>query len=47
VAKLGVTALPTTLFFSADGVLRGRRFGELNADRLRAAIRSYLGLEVP
>jgi thiol-disulfide isomerase/thioredoxin len=47
VAKLGVTALPTTLFFSADGVLRGRRFGELNAGRLRAAIRSYLGLEVP
>ncbi len=47
VAKLGVTALPTTLFFSADGVLRGRRFGELNADRLRASIRSYLGLEVP
>jgi thiol-disulfide isomerase/thioredoxin len=47
VAKLGVTALPTTLFFSADGVLRGRRFGELNADRLRAAIRSYLGVEVP
>jgi thiol-disulfide isomerase/thioredoxin len=47
VAKLGVTALPTTLFFSADGVLRGRRFGALDADRLRAAIRSYLGLEVP
>jgi cytochrome c biogenesis protein CcmG/thiol:disulfide interchange protein DsbE len=47
VAKLGVTALPTTLFFSADGVLRGRRFGELDADRLRAAIRSYLGVEVP
>ncbi len=47
VAKLGVTALPTTLFFSADGVLRGRRFGELTADRLRDAIRSYLGQEVP
>ena len=47
VAKLGVTALPTTVFFSADGVLRGRRFGELNADRLRAAIRTYLGVEVP
>jgi cytochrome c biogenesis protein CcmG, thiol:disulfide interchange protein DsbE len=46
-AKLGVTALPTTVFFSADGVLRGRRFGELNADRLRAAIRTYLGVEVP
>jgi len=45
--KLGVTALPTTLFFSADGVLRGRRFGELDADRLRAAIRSYLGLALP
>jgi thiol-disulfide isomerase/thioredoxin len=47
VAKFGVTALPTTLFFSADGVLRGRRFGELTADRLRAAMRSYLGQEVP
>jgi thiol-disulfide isomerase/thioredoxin len=47
VGKFGVTALPTTLFFSADGVLRGRRFGELDADRLRAAIRSYLGVEVP
>jgi len=47
VSKLGITALPTTLFFSADGVLRGRRFGELNADRLRAAIRTYLGLALP
>jgi hypothetical protein len=47
VAKFEVTALPTTLFFSADGVLRGRRFGELTADRLREAIRSYLGQEVP
>jgi cytochrome c biogenesis protein CcmG, thiol:disulfide interchange protein DsbE len=47
VVKFGVTALPTTLFFSADGVLRGRRFGELTADRLRAAIRSYLGQAVP
>jgi thiol-disulfide isomerase/thioredoxin len=46
VAKFGVTALPTTLFFSADGVLRGRRFGELDADRLRAAIRTYLGVEL-
>ena len=45
--KLGVTALPTTLFFSADGVLRGRRFGELDAARLRAAIRTYFGLELP
>jgi len=45
--KLGVTALPTTLFFSADGVLRGRRFGALDADRLRAAIRTYLGEQVP
>jgi cytochrome c biogenesis protein CcmG, thiol:disulfide interchange protein DsbE len=44
VTKFGVAALPTTLFFSADGVLRGRRFGELNADRLRDAIRTYLGL---
>jgi cytochrome c biogenesis protein CcmG, thiol:disulfide interchange protein DsbE len=47
VAKFGVTALPTTLFFSADGVLRGRRFGELTADRLRAAICTYLGQAVP
>jgi thiol-disulfide isomerase/thioredoxin len=47
VGKFGVTALPTTLFFSADGVLRGRRFGELDADRLRAAISSYLGIDVP
>jgi cytochrome c biogenesis protein CcmG, thiol:disulfide interchange protein DsbE len=47
VAKFGVTALPTTLFFSADGVLRGRRFGELDADRLRAAIGTYLGEQVP
>jgi cytochrome c biogenesis protein CcmG/thiol:disulfide interchange protein DsbE len=47
VSKLGVTALPTTLFISADGVLRGRRFGELNADRLRDAIRTYLGLSLP
>ena len=47
VAKLGVTALPTTLFVSADGVLRGRRFGELDADRLRAAIRTYLGVALP
>jgi hypothetical protein len=44
VSKLGVTALPTTLVISADGVLRARRFGELDADRLRAAIRSYLGV---
>jgi len=47
VTKFGVTALPTTLFFSADGLLRGRSFGELNADRLRAAIRRYLGPELP
>jgi hypothetical protein len=47
VGKFGVTALPTTLFFSADGVLRGRRFGALYADRLRAAIRTYLGQRVP
>jgi cytochrome c biogenesis protein CcmG/thiol:disulfide interchange protein DsbE len=47
VTKFGVTALPTTLFFSADGVLRGRSFGELSADQLRAAIRRYLGLELP
>jgi hypothetical protein len=47
VTKFGVAALPTTLFFSADGVLRGRRFGELDADGLRAAIGRYLGLELP
>jgi len=47
VLELGVTALPTTLFFSADGVLRGLRFGELDADGLRAAIRRYLGQELP
>ena len=47
VARFGVTALPTTLFFSAEGVLRGRRFGELDAERLRDAIRSYLGVEMP
>jgi thiol-disulfide isomerase/thioredoxin len=47
VSKLRVSALPTTLFFSADGVLRGRRFGELDADRLRAAIGTYLGLALP
>jgi cytochrome c biogenesis protein CcmG, thiol:disulfide interchange protein DsbE len=47
VTKFGVSALPTTLFFSADGVLRGRRFGELDAKGLRAAIRRYLGLELP
>jgi thiol-disulfide isomerase/thioredoxin len=47
VAKFGVTALPTTLFFSADGALAGRRFGELDADRLLAAIGTYLGEQVP
>jgi cytochrome c biogenesis protein CcmG/thiol:disulfide interchange protein DsbE len=47
VTKFGVTALPTTLFFSADGLLRGRSFGELDADRLRAAIHRYLGQELP
>jgi cytochrome c biogenesis protein CcmG/thiol:disulfide interchange protein DsbE len=47
VSKFGVSALPTTLFFSADGVLRGRRFGQLHADSLRDAIRRYLGLELP
>jgi cytochrome c biogenesis protein CcmG/thiol:disulfide interchange protein DsbE len=47
VTKFGVAALPTTLFFSADGMLRGRRFGELDAEGLRAAIRTYLGRELP
>jgi cytochrome c biogenesis protein CcmG, thiol:disulfide interchange protein DsbE len=45
--KLGVTGLPTTLFFSADGILRGRRLGAMDADALRAAIRTYLGQQVP
>jgi thiol-disulfide isomerase/thioredoxin len=45
--KLGVTGLPATLFFSADGVLRGRRLGEMDAEALRAAIRTYLGQNVP
>ena len=45
--KLGVTGLPTTLFFSADGVPRGRRLGAMDADALRAAIRTYLGQQVP
>jgi cytochrome c biogenesis protein CcmG/thiol:disulfide interchange protein DsbE len=47
VTKFGVSALPTTLFFSADGVLRGRRFGELDAEQLRAAIGRYLGQDLP
>jgi cytochrome c biogenesis protein CcmG/thiol:disulfide interchange protein DsbE len=46
-AKLGVTGLPTTVFIGADGVVRGRRVGELNASRLRDAIRSYLQVAVP
>jgi cytochrome c biogenesis protein CcmG/thiol:disulfide interchange protein DsbE len=45
-AKLGVTGLPTTMFIGADGVVRGRRVGELNASRLRDAIRSYLQVAV-
>jgi cytochrome c biogenesis protein CcmG/thiol:disulfide interchange protein DsbE len=46
-AKLGVTGLPTTLFIGADGVLRGRRAGEMNASQLRDAIHSYLQIAVP
>jgi cytochrome c biogenesis protein CcmG, thiol:disulfide interchange protein DsbE len=46
-AKLGVTGLPTTVFIGADGVVRGRRVGELNASRLRDAIRSYLEVAAP
>jgi cytochrome c biogenesis protein CcmG/thiol:disulfide interchange protein DsbE len=46
-AKLGVTGLPATLFIGADGQLRGRRAGELNAGQLRDAIRRYLKVTVP
>jgi cytochrome c biogenesis protein CcmG, thiol:disulfide interchange protein DsbE len=44
--KLGVAALPTTVFISADGTLRGRHVGALTAADLRAAISRYLGVSV-
>jgi cytochrome c biogenesis protein CcmG/thiol:disulfide interchange protein DsbE len=43
--RLGITGLPTTLFIDASGVLVGRRVGELDARRLREAIRGYLQVE--
>ncbi|HEV8653744.1 MAG TPA: TlpA disulfide reductase family protein [Actinomycetes bacterium] len=46
-ARLGVVGLPVTLFISADGVLRGRRVGAMEAQDLRAAIRTYLKVTVP
>jgi cytochrome c biogenesis protein CcmG/thiol:disulfide interchange protein DsbE len=46
-AKLGVAALPTTLFIGADGTLRGRHPGAMTATQLRAAIRNYLEVSVP
>jgi len=41
-AKLGLAGLPTTFFISADGLLRGRQAGEMTAETLRRAIRTYL-----
>jgi cytochrome c biogenesis protein CcmG/thiol:disulfide interchange protein DsbE len=46
-AKLGVAALPTTVFIGADGTLRGRHVGALTSTDLRANIRRYLGVSVP
>ena len=46
-AKLGVAALPTTVFIAADGTLRGRHVGALTASELRANISRYLGVSVP
>jgi cytochrome c biogenesis protein CcmG, thiol:disulfide interchange protein DsbE len=46
-AKLGVAALPTTVFIAADGTLRGRHVGALKPDELRAAISRYLGVSIP
>jgi cytochrome c biogenesis protein CcmG, thiol:disulfide interchange protein DsbE len=46
-AKLGVAALPTTVFIAADGTMRGRHVGALTAADLRAAISRYLGVSVP
>ena len=46
-AKLGVAALPTTVFIGADGTLRGRHVGALTPTELRANISRYLGVSVP
>lgn len=46
-AKLGVAALPTTVFIGADGTLRGRQVGALKPAALRAAIQRYLGVTIP
>ncbi len=39
---LGADAMPTTLFFDADGILVGSHTGELSAASLKEAIRRYL-----
>jgi len=46
-SKLGVAALPTTVFIGADGTLRGRHVGALTPSELRANISRYLGVSVP
>ena len=46
-AKLGVAALPTTVFIGADGTLRGRHVGALTPTELRANISRYLKVSVP
>jgi cytochrome c biogenesis protein CcmG/thiol:disulfide interchange protein DsbE len=46
-SKLGVAALPTTVFIGADGTLRGRHVGALTPTDLRANISRYLGVSVP
>jgi cytochrome c biogenesis protein CcmG, thiol:disulfide interchange protein DsbE len=46
-AKLGVAALPTTVFIGADGTMRGHHVGALKPDELRAAIQRYLGVNIP
>ena len=46
-AKLGVAALPTTVFIGADGTLRGRHVGALTSSELRANISRYLEVSVP
>ena len=46
-SKLGVAALPTTVFIGADGTLRGRHVGALTPAELRAAIGRYLNVKVP
>jgi cytochrome c biogenesis protein CcmG/thiol:disulfide interchange protein DsbE len=46
-SKLGVAALPTTVFIGADGTLRGRHVGALTPNELRANISRYLEVSVP